>query len=312
MRTEKQKKRKKKFARKLGLTFVTLLTIFVGLVGYMYWQYRDGVEQAKSETSIQQEEYVFDGNEDINGNTNVLLLGSDTRGEKQARSDTIMIAQYNPNTGKPKLVSIMRDSYVDIPGHGKNKINTAFSLGGPDLLRKTIKENFGIELQYYAIIDFQGFEKMIDVAFPDGVEIEVEKQMSEKIGVTINPGLQRLDGEHLLGYVRFRQDKIGDFGRVERQQQAIQAIKDQLISLDGVTKLPKLVGAVTPFVNTDIGTTDTLFIGKDVLTGGASTIETLRIPVDNGYTNERYSGAGAVLDLDFEKNSTAIQEFLSK
>src|SRR5690606_27198972 len=154
----------------------------------------------------------------------------DARGEERSRADTIMMAQYHPDKGTYKLISFMRDMYVDIPGHGKNKINAALALGGPELLRKTIKENFDVEIQYYSIIDFEGFVHLIDEAFPNGVEVEVEKRMSANIGVTLEPGLQRLDGEHLLGYVRFRQDAVGDFGRVERQQKVMKEVASQFTS----------------------------------------------------------------------------------
>lgn len=87
-----------------------------------------------------------------------------------------MIAHYNEDKGTYKLTSIMRDSYVDIPGHGSHKINQAFRLGGPELMRKTIKENFDIDLQYFTIVDFEGFVQLIDEAFPNGVEINVEKK----------------------------------------------------------------------------------------------------------------------------------------
>ena len=197
----------------------------------------------------------------------------------------------------------MRDTYVDIPGHGKNKINAAFSYkdGGPELLRKTIKENFDVDVQYYSIVDFEGFVHLIDEAFPDGVEIEVEKAMSAYIGVTLEPGVQQLDGEHLLGYVRFRHDAMGDFNRVERQQKALKEVATQFASFQTLTKLPKLVGVVKPFVNTNLNTSDIIYIGKDYLSENNRNIETLRIPIDGGFEPQRISGVGEVLQLTLRK-----------
>jgi LCP family protein required for cell wall assembly len=205
----------------------------------------------------------------------------------------------------------MRDSYVNIPGYGKHKINAAFADGGPELLRQTIKENFGIDLQYYAIVDFQGFVQLIDEAFPKGVEINVEKKMSENIGVTLEPGVQRLDGEQLLGYVRFRYDAVGDFGRVDRQQKAVKAIGDQLSTFDTITKLPKLIGVVSPFVNSNMDAADILFMAKDYLSKKVP-METLRIPVDNSFTEPMIKGEGAVLDINVQKNREALHQFISK
>jgi LCP family protein required for cell wall assembly len=205
----------------------------------------------------------------------------------------------------------MRDMYVDIPGHGQNRINSALAYGGPELLRQTIKENFDIDIKYYSIVDFEGFVHLIDEAFPRGVEIDVEKRMSANIGVTLEPGLQRLDGEHLLGYVRFRQDAVGDFGRVERQQKVMKEVAGQFTSLQTITKLPKLIGVVTPFVNTNMDTGDILYIGKDFLSKDNRNVETLRVPVDGTFENQRINGA-AVLGIDKEANKAAIHEFLSK
>lgn len=311
MRSEKYKQKKHK--KKKWKSFVLILfIIFFGLIGYSYFQYKQGVSQSVEKENIApQKEYEFHGEKDQYGGTNILLLGSDARGNERSRADTIMIAQYHPKKGTYKVISIMRDIYVDIPGHGKNKINAALAFGGPELLRETIKENFGIDIKYYSIVDFKGFVHLIDEAFPQGVEIEVEKAMSARIGVSLQPGLQRLDGEHLLGYVRFRHDAASDFGRVERQQKTIKEVASQFKSMQTIAKLPKLVGVMTPFINTNMDTTDILYIGKDFITKDVKDIGTLRVPVEGSFTIDNVSGAGDVLLIDLEKNKQALQEFLA-
>lgn len=311
MRSDKYKQKKHK--KKKWKSFVLILfIIFFGLIGYSYFQYKQGVSQSVEKENIApQKEYEFHGEKDQYGGTNILLLGSDARGNERSRADTIMIAQYHPKKGTYKVISIMRDIYVDIPGHGKNKINAALAFGGPELLRETIKENFGIDIKYYSIVDFKGFVHLIDEAFPQGVEIEVEKAMSARIGVSLQPGLQRLDGEHLLGYVRFRHDAASDFGRVERQQKAIKEVASQFKSMQTIAKLPKLVGVMTPFINTNMDTADILYIGKDFITKDVKDIGTLRVPVEGSFTIDNVSGAGDVLLIDLEKNKQALQEFLA-
>lgn len=313
MRSERYQ-HKSKNKRGIWKTFaLVVFLVFAGVIGYSYYQFKQGVSQSTEKAStVMKEEYEFHGDKDQFGGTNILLIGNDSRGEKKSRSDTIMVAQYHPEKGTYKLISIMRDTYVNIPGHGKNKINTAFAFGGPELLRQTIKENFDIDLQYYSIVDFEGFINLIDEAFPKGLEIEVEKAMSANIGVSLEPGLQKLDGEHLLGYVRFRQDAVGDFGRVERQQKTMKEVANQFASFETVTKLPKLIGVMTPFVNTNMDTTDILYIGKDFISKKNRNIETLRVPVDGSYNNQRINGVGAVLAIDLEQNKQAIYEFLAK
>ncbi|WP_144567432.1 LCP family protein [Neobacillus bataviensis] len=306
-----QKKRRKRWP---SILLVCLLLIG-GVTGYAYYQYKQGVNQSLKDINTDQKEanvdYDFKGQKDQYGDTNVLLLGSDARGNEKSRADTIMILHYNQDKGTFKLTSIMRDSYVAIPGHAKHKINSAFARGGPELMRQTIKQNFDIDLQYYAIVNFQGFVQLIDEVFPNGVEINVEKEMSEYVDTPLEPGLQRLNGKQMLSFVRFRHDAVGDFGRVERQQIAIKAIKEQLSGVKTIARLPKLIGVVTPYINTNMPTTDGVFMGKEFLSGDQN-IETLRIPIDNSYTDQRISGEGAVLDIDVEKNKEALHQFITQ
>jgi LCP family protein required for cell wall assembly len=314
MRADKHQHKKKK--RRWTSILLVCLLLISAVAGYAYFQFKQGVNQSlkkiNNDNKQANEIYTFEGKKDQYGDTNILLLGSDARGKEKARADTIMIAHYNEDKGTFKLTSIMRDSYVEIPGHGKHKINSAFARGGPELMRKTIKQNFDIDLQYYAIVDFEGFVQLIDEAFPNGVEINVEKKMEKNIYMTLEPGLQRLNGTQMLGYVRFRHDAIGDFGRVERQQKAVKAIREQLSGFQTITKLPKLIGVLSPYVNTNIDPADALFMGKDFLSSSRGTMTTLRIPVDNSFTEPRIQGEGAVLDIDVEKNKEALHQFITQ
>ncbi len=311
-RAEYRKGKKRRKLRK-GRVFFLFLILFIFLVGiYSIIQFKQGEKQSLGKIGVDEVKYEFNGEKDSNGGTNILLLGSDQRkGENQSRTDTIMVAQYHPDNGTYKLISLMRDMYVDIPGYSQGRINTAYTLGGPELLRQTIKQNFDIELQYYAIINFEGFEAVVDEVFPDGVEINVEKQMSENIGVTLEPGLQHLNGKQLLGYVRFRHDAESDFGRVARQQKTLQALADQVSAVQTFAKLPKLAGVIMPYINTSMETGDMLFIGKELLTSKNHEVESLRVPVDGSFQDMRVNGA-AVLSVDLEANKTAIKEFLAQ
>ena len=311
-RANYQKTRKKRRRLRKGRVFlVFLLMVLIVGAAYIYFQYKQGVKQSEEQGAINKVNYKFNGKEDATGGTNVLLLGSDARKEDDKfRTDTIMIAQYHPDKGTYKIISLMRDMYVDIPGNGQGRINSAFTIGGPELLRQTIKENFDIDLQYYAIVNFKGFEALIDEAFPEGVEMDVEKRMSTNIGVTLEPGLQHLNGKQLLGYVRFRHDAISDFGRVERQQKTLKALATQISSVQTVAKLPKLAGVIIPYINTSMDTGDIIYIGKDLITNKNTEIESLRVPVDGSYQDMRVNGA-AVLSVDIEQNKQEIESFLA-
>jgi polyisoprenyl-teichoic acid--peptidoglycan teichoic acid transferase len=311
-RIDKKRKRKRK-KKRVVLFLTTVLLFFIVGISYVYYQYNQGLKLAGVTQKDNKENVVneFNGVEEFDGEINVLLLGIDTRGEEHSRTDTIMIAQYNSETNQVKLVSLMRDMYVEIPGYQNYKINTAYFLGGPELLRKTIKHNFGTDLHYYALVDFKGFTKVVDVLAPDGVEIDVEKKMSENISVVLESGLQKLDGQELLGYARFRHDSEGDFGRVRRQQIVIESLKDELLSLNGITKLPKLLGTIQPYIETNISKLDALSIGKDFLMHPVDETKTLRIPVDGSFTDGFYEHAGTVLEIDFDKNKEVLNNFLN-
>ncbi|MFT8323220.1 MAG: LCP family protein [Bacillus sp. (in: firmicutes)] len=314
-RTQYKKSNRKRRRLRKGRFFGFLLVLFIiTITTYSIVQYKQGVKQSMKNGAGQKVNYEFNGEKDKNGGTNILLLGSDAReGDQHSRTDTIMIAQYHPEKGTYKIISLMRDMYVDIPGHGKGRINSAFSIEkeGPELLRKTIKENFNIDLQYYAIVNFKGFEELINEAFPEGVDMDVEKKMSKNIGVTLEPGLQKLNGKQLLGYVRFRHDAISDFGRVERQQKTLKALASQVSGVQTVAKFPKLVGVMMPFINTDMSTGKLISIGNKLVTKKDADVESLRIPVDGTFQNATVGGA-AVLSVDLEQNRQAIEEFLAK
>ena len=307
-RSERRKKKRK------GLRNFLIATTLILVAGIVYWvvQYNSGLSMA-NEGLLKDGDASFDEFEGADpqfGEINVLLLGSDSRGDEDARADTLMIAHYNQTTQQMKLVSIMRDTYVDIPDHGYHKINTAFSLGGPELVRQTIKQNFEIDIHSYAIVDFTGFSKIVDVIAPDGIEVDIPYAMSHGIGMTLQPGNQVLNGEQLLGYVRFRHDIHSDFGRVERQQEALSKLKEQAVGIHSLMNLPKLLGVVEPYVTTNVDNRTLFTIGKGLLIGKSGKIETLRIPVQHSFENKRVA-AGAVLSIDFEKNQQALQQFLS-
>ncbi|WP_044336836.1 LCP family protein [Rossellomorea aquimaris] len=301
-----RKTKKRKRGRKVIL--VLFLLIF-SLLGYAAYQFYSGYKMAGNDQL--QGDYKFNGVKDENGKVNVLLLGVDSRGEEKSRTDTMMLAQIDPKTNETRLVSFMRDIYVEIPGYKNYKLNTAFYLGGPELLRKTIKHNFDIDIQYFMVVDFKGFEQSVDILAPEGIEMDVEKAMSENIGVSLQPGVQNLNGKELLGYARFRADAEGDFGRVERQQKVINALKDEVLSIGGVTKLPKMAGSIQPYIKTNMSKLDQISIAKDILLSNTSDMDKLTIPVEGSYGFGSYSGVGSVLEIDFEQNTKALKDFLN-
>ncbi|EIJ78529.1 hypothetical protein PB1_13264 [Bacillus methanolicus PB1] len=251
-------------------------------------------------------------------NKNILLIGIDSRGERKSRSDAIMIARYEPKERSLKLASIMRDSYVQIPGYinYRSKLNHAYYLGGPKLLKDTIEHNFGVDIDNVVTVDFKGFIKLMDTLAPNGIEVNITREMADGMDLSIKPGRQILRGEDLLSYVRFRHDSENDFGRVNRQQEILVSLKNQAVeqlrSVEGITKLPKIISETFQYVETDLQLEDMLSLGATAALKPVKDVKTLRIPVADGFTNKTYEHAGAVLQLDYKENVEAIQQFFNE
>ncbi|WP_157950980.1 LCP family protein [Peribacillus acanthi] len=246
-----------------------------------------------------------------------LLIGIDSRGEEHSRSDSMILLQYDGESNSVKLASLMRDSYVMIPstpdGTIQHKLNHAYYLGGERLLRDTIKQNFNISIDHVVTIDFQGFARMIDLLSPEGIEVHVTKAMIEDMNFNLQPGDHYLHGNDLLKYVRFRHDGESDFGRVARQQEVLVKIKgllaQQLNSAEGILSLPGMVNEGMEFIQSDLTKSQILSLSAKILFDRIDTVDTIRIPITNSYTNETFKHAGAVLQLDLEKNVEALENF---
>ncbi len=294
--------------------FKRLILIILGVLlvfeCYLIFSFLQGYESTKNAQSKQT--IPFNGEEAPDQNDlNILIIGTDSRGEDRGRSDSLMVAHYDQKRKQPKLISIMRDSYVDIPGYGKDKINTAYSYGGIELVRKTLKENFDLPIEYYVTINFDHFKEAIDNLFPKGVTIDAEKDL-DLDQVFIKAGKQKMDGNTLLQYSRFREDEEGDFGRIRRQQQVLSAISQQVTNVTSLSKLPKTTGKLLGYVDTNLSESTILSVGKDFALGDTKKIETLAVPIDKTWEFNNDTPSGSVLELDTEANAKAIQTFLTE
>ncbi|GBD16492.1 Putative transcriptional regulator YvhJ [bacterium HR26] len=206
---------------------------------------------------------------------NVLLLGVDKReSEDVPRSDTIIIVTIDPLTRDVAMLSIPRDLLVTIPGYGDTKINAAYSYGaqsevtGPGLVRATIEYNFGIPIHYFAEVDFEGFVRIVDTLGGVTVDVPAPIKDDEYPGehfdytrIYFPTGLQHMDGRTALRYVRTRHDD-NDFARGARQQQVLQALREQGIRLNLIARADKLLAELGDAVRTDLSPTEVLALAK--------------------------------------------------
>lgn len=206
----------------------------------------------KGETPLQAKDGPKPKTWDGKNRTNILVMGLDLKdweGFDVPRTDTMILVSLNPENRTIGMLSIPRDLWVDIPGFGPNKINTAYRLGivnnsdgsGPGLAMRTVEKLVGMPIDYYAVIDFNAFEQFIDEI--GGIEVNVPHRIAiDPIGENnsriLKKGVRQLDGAEALAYARNRDTANGDFDRAERQHQVILAIRDKIVNAN---MLPKLI-----------------------------------------------------------------------
>ena len=194
---------------------------------------------------------------------NIVVLGSDIRtttAGDTGRSDTLMIVHVDPGQNYLSILSIPRDLYVDVPGHGKQKINSAYAYGGPALTIRTVSQLTGIAIDRYVEVDFNAFKDITNAL--GGVYVDVDRRYYNDNPtwelIKLAPGYQLLNGDNALGYVRYRHDLNMDFGRMERQQRFLAAAREQAMGWNLPFKLPGLVSALFKNMTTDLGANDVL------------------------------------------------------
>jgi polyisoprenyl-teichoic acid--peptidoglycan teichoic acid transferase len=211
---------------------------------------------------------------------NILLIGSDKRASTGAggRSDSIILVHIDPGKNFLSMLSVPRDLRVEIPGHGMNKINVAYRVGGPALLIRTIRSVLGVDLDHYMEVDFKAFKQITDTL--GGVYVDIDRKYDD-LSIQFDPGYQLLDGTHALDYVRTRHDSNFDFGRMERQQRFIAAVREQAMGWNLPLKLPSLIKALFSNIDTDLSANEFLKLAYwgVKLDGGRMRLAKLTAPV---------------------------------
>ena len=257
---------------------------------------------------------------------NILLVGVEAIGNNSVasgRTDSIMIATINTKQKTLGLTSIMRDSYVTIPGYYNTKINAAFGHGGINLLYETIAYNYNLRLDGSAIVSFETFQKIIDEL--GGIDIEItpaEAQylnttnyVSKKSNRTLKPGVNHMNGNQALGYARVRyratlDGSVDDFGRTSRHRRVMGAIFKEVKKSNPIT-LVKLLDTVFSQVQTDIKKSNASSYLAEVLELSLDGVplDNLRLPVDGSYQGAKINRQ-AVVTFDSAMNKDALANFV--
>jgi LCP family protein required for cell wall assembly len=255
------------------------------------------------------------------------LLGSDSRGGISFRTDTLIIAALRPKSGQVTLISVPRDLWVYIPNHGMDRINVAYENGefldypggGPALLKDTILYNLGIRIDHIAMVDFNGFQKIVDTL--DGIDVPVTCPYTDWRLIdpsydpynennwalyTVGPGVVHMDGDLALWYARSRQ-KSSDFDRGRRQQEVLRAIYTRALQTGAISKLPQLYNDLSTSVTTDLTLSSLLQLAPLALHLNNADIRSYYISRD--YVTSWMTPGGASVQLP---DGPAIQAMLTQ
>lgn len=253
--------------------------------------------------------------------TNIMLVGIESV-LPGSRADTIMIASLDTKEKKIKLTSILRDTYVQIPGFNKSKINSAYGKGGIKTMYETIEQNFKIKLDGYVLVGFDGLETIIDKV--GGIDIELTAQEARYLNTTnyvsnvkyrtLKEGVNHMNGNQVVGYCRVRKiPTLGganyDFGRTLRQRRVLTTVFEAYKS-KGLLELVGLMNDLFGYVTTDLTAKQMEDLLVDFIEEHITEIDSLRIPAEGAYTGRDIKGVGSVLDPDLEKNIEIMYEFI--
>lgn len=319
------KKCKNKYKQILIAVFSVIIICVVVLgAGYMYiraniYKKTEPLTSEHLQAPVKTKEETI-GYTEVEGITNVLLVGVDgiDFDEKYQRSDSMIIATLDSNKEKVKLTSLYRDTLVYIPGYGEEKMNLAFSLGGPELVMETIKYNFDVNIEKYIMINFAGFEAIIDQI--GGVEIDVKEYQLHELNKYIGQatgggdcpvekaGLQILNGKQALSYARIRKGVGDDYERTERQREVLFKVAEKLQKTD-VIKYFSIANKMLDYLRTNIEIMDGLNMAYTISKFSNLETEQLSIPVQELCVDEEVNGNMA-LRMDRYENALILNDFI--
>jgi LCP family protein required for cell wall assembly len=208
----------------------------------------------------------------------VLLLGNDHHpGERWTRTDTILLARLDTRDKAVLMLSIPRDTYTEVRGHGLTKINGASSWGGVPLTIETVKRFTGLPVNHYVEIDFQGFQQVVDDL--GGVDMYVSRPVNYGNGISVHAGQQHLNGTEALEVMRNRHAYgDGDFARMNNQQLFLKSIARKMAAPSSLVKLPGALNAVADHVQSDLSASDMISLVRDYRVADSSKVKSYTIP----------------------------------
>lgn len=307
--TRQKKSSKKKKQKYIILGIILPILAIAGMAGGYVWAMFSKMEK------IDLDKDNLGSNKELSekykGITNIALFGVDSA-DGNGRSDSMMIATLDTINKKIKVTSIMRDSYVKISGHGNDKLNAAYAYGQEELAIKTINENFDLNIEDFATVDFASLPKIIDKI--GGIEVDVSTAERDELNrhlIDASPvsgtGIQKLTGGQAMAYCRIRKGVGDDFGRVERQREVLDQMLNKILNISP-TKYPGLLNEVLPMVKTSLSANTIMALAGEVVKIG-NNLEQNRFPTDDNLKSENINGAD-VLTFDKVRAKDEMHEWI--
>lgn len=266
------------YARILIIVFVCIFGLAAAGGGVFYWYINKANKTMNSMTSSEIEN-ILTPVKSIEEPVSILVLGRDSRDptNDSGRADTIMLLYLDPGQKQATLLSIPRDTLVDIAGHGQDKINAAYAFGGEELMIKTVSNFLNAKINHFVTIDFDGFVKLVDAL--GGVDITIERPLIDpKTGANFSAGNHHLTGEQALAYSRSRSTELADIGRIQRQQYLFKGLIDQKLNAQYLGKIPDYFNILVENTKTDLDLLTILRYAKASLSFGIGNFETAIVP----------------------------------
>lgn len=279
----------KKFLKVMALTFIIILIVTASATYF----FLKNISDYSDDTDPGTPEFPIPEPPKKNERVNVLVLGVDagdpTDKKAPKRSDTLILASFDPEGKKLDFISIPRDTRVKIKGHGNDKIGHAHAFGGPALAMDTVSKFLGIDVHYYFRIDYQGFKKFVDNL--GGVRVYVPMDMeyhdpydNPPLHISLKKGWQTLNGEKAIQLVRYRHGyQNGDIGRIEMQQAFMNAVIDKVLSVGTILRLPALAGTLSTNLSTNMTPSEMNKYAFKAAGINKEDINMYRIPGDSKY-----------------------------
>lgn len=296
-RINKKNYRRKKIVKRLLIFFTFLFVIIGSYFAYAFYHTYLAASQSYNEIEGREKSNLRDTTVNISDDPiSILLMGLEgySSGDTVERTDTLILATFNPKDQTMKLLSIPRDTLVEIPGReGYDKINHAYAFGEKELTIETLEGFLDIPIDYYTTVNFKGFKNIIDEI--GGVTVDVPFdfwELSDRPGAPklyFTEGKMKLDGEEALAYARMRQrDPRGDFGRNERQRQIVVSTLESLVSPSNLFKIDDISKVIGKNVETNVKMSEGLNFSKKYKNFNSSKIETLGLEGEDTYINNVY------------------------